>query len=534
MIAPRERRQCEWCQAALGERVPVVPARPDETIWVAVRCEFQCRSCGFFVPLDHLDIDGRVDCLRCGVEQVFDVDSWRVGLAAAHEVGDLAGPDPEGQFPNPHCSIAARNPQRAIGITATAAISAQAATTAGPDGVHHRSLRVAAAPGCPLCDSCSTPLTVVVAGRSARATCARCGEHASYELPERAPALYHNLIAALAPEHRTDAADAAEDVSAGGGAVSVRCPNCAGPIAVDGESHFECCDFCHTTVRIRDETLRKLIADPRPLPWWLLFRGPSQTRIELEKSAALADGKPRGKIEQAPVHVRGWRAAALRIALPVALLIAVGAIGFGDRIAAWAGRWDTGAIADGLSKPELPGVTPAPTPEATPPVEPVPAPTPAVSPVPSVSVPTTGCRCQLDGGETVELAVDARAAAGGILLSGRVEVDGQPPIDLPAADIVGPPRPAPGRRSRAQVGLACAGSDVVVAWGNRVIRFAIPQRSIAWSVALPRPAYGAVPAVPANGALSLRCRKLDLRGGKIKVPLGRSSARLRLDTGAAI
>src|SRR5688500_8082797 len=83
--------------------------------WAALRVHFQCRGCGLFSPLNSLDVDGEVDCLRCGMRQAFDPGAWTHALEHAHDVADLGGgPTPEGRCARRDVSIAHKNPYVAI------------------------------------------------------------------------------------------------------------------------------------------------------------------------------------------------------------------------------------------------------------------------------------------------------------------------------------------------------------------------------------------------------------------------------------
>ncbi len=515
-IAPRERKSCELCGAVFGSAPPSAPELGGEQFWVVIRCEFQCRSCGFHVPLNHLDVDGAVRCLRCGVEQVFDVDLWRSGLSAAHEVGDLAGPNPEGRFPNPSRSIAAENPHARIGVAMTCAVHHR---VSGQGGLDKASLRVTAAPGFPLCEACNTPLGVAVSGGSVRASCARCGTDARYETPAAGLALYHNLVAVLAPEHRVDAADAAEEEQ--GDALAVRCPNCRAPIPVDGNSYFASCDFCHTQVRIRDQTMRKLVSEPKPLPWWVLFRGASEKRIALEQRIALAGGKARGQIESVPLVAHSWRNRVLRALLPAAALLAVGMIGYGPEVERWVGRArERGIEIEGVGLGEMGGgasTSRSKVSSRSPSPSPSPSRTTSTSATTSTSTSTStlrgaGCSCRI-GGRTAQLVVQAEAAAEEWELKPKVLL-GSRAIELKVGEDTAPPRRV------AEPGLAaaisCADDDVLIAWGASLTRWSLSDGTPRWSARLP--ADLAVRQRRRADPLSLSCRKLSVRRGNVVVP----------------
>lgn len=517
-IAPNKLSACQVCGTEYGSAPPSAPELGNEMFWVQIRTEFQCSSCGYFVPLNYLDIDGSVLCVRCGVEQVFDVEAWNVALTASHEVGDLAGPNPEGRFPNPAHSIAASNQYRRIGIDAATATSKQSATSHRHGAVLHRSLIATAAPGFPLCDDCSSPLSVRLSGLQAHTTCAGCGTEAQYETPSAAHSMYHSLLAAVAPEHRTDAADAAENETADGMVLAIRCPNCDGPIEVDGESYFENCGFCHTPVRIREATMRKLVKDPRPLPWWLLYRGPSGKRIALEHHVALKEGTSRGNIEQPPIRESKWRQRIVSLVLPLGALLLVWALGVGERIAGWIDV-QVGSLTGQTASP---GTRSSPTPERQTPAEISKA---RVSS--STTVTSSECKCRI-GKSTAQLIVDGGAAGDGYQLSLRVNETGAGEITLALSESTAPPSTIAGREL--SLGLGCDRDRVYLAWSSRASAYSTGNGSKLWTATLRKPLRGK--RVSRGDHLGVRCRSLKVRGGKVRVPLqGKSTAKLRTSDG---
>src|ERR1700683_4713243 len=81
VVAPQSGTVCKSCSAPIVRLTP--PSASGGTYWVAAKCSFQCRSCSFAAPLDHLDVDGTVECMHCGTRQRFNVEGWREGLAFA-------------------------------------------------------------------------------------------------------------------------------------------------------------------------------------------------------------------------------------------------------------------------------------------------------------------------------------------------------------------------------------------------------------------------------------------------------------------
>lgn len=287
-VAPSHGDRCEICSATLplvAERL-TAPARGDGRFWVMVRAEFQCRHCGHLSPLNHLDADGSVACLRCGFEQAADPQAWKQGLAFCHEVGDLAG-SPEGRLPSVEVSIGSENPHKDLG-SMRASASFALHETVKHDGIEKsRNLRLEVSPGCPLCQSCHRPLEVEVTERgSLRSKCAGCGDAAMFQTTGEALRLHKPLWGALGDEHRTDRAAARLNAPAAGGAVSIQCPTCGGALEMTVKDHFVSCKFCRTPARIparlRSQVFREGVDKDR---WWLLFEGPSPTRQRLLSKA---------------------------------------------------------------------------------------------------------------------------------------------------------------------------------------------------------------------------------------------------------
>src|SRR6478672_2635820 len=164
IIAPRGLTSCARCGANFAAR-PMGAPRIDAGggYWVAVSCTFQCRSCGFAAPLDQLDVDGSVECAYCGLRQRFEPSTWSEALDFAHAVGDLAGPGPEGRYPDPGLWIGASNPFRDTGETASFSEFRQSGFEITEGLTIPKSLQIAAAPGFPVCLRCKVPVVVQVA-----------------------------------------------------------------------------------------------------------------------------------------------------------------------------------------------------------------------------------------------------------------------------------------------------------------------------------------------------------------------------------
>jgi hypothetical protein len=503
ILAPLERQDCKVCGAALSESRLAVPARDDAQYWVGVRCRFQCRSCGHLSPLDHLDMDGSVVCLHCGLSQVFDVGSWDEGLAHAHAAGDLAGPNPEGRHPNPRISIAGRNPFKNIGRSHTSAELAQSGMTIGDGMIQHQSLRVDAAPGHPLCEQCRRPLTIaLMSATRSTAKCIPCQRSVDHELPPQAPSAYPPLKAVIAEEQALGQRQAKVDQPVSGGAIGIRCPNCDAALTVTGTSQIVTCSFCHASARIPARTFHQLGHDnPEPLVWWMLFAGRSEKRAELERESSRPPSEddapplslPRGSSPVAePARARRvYRGptAAIAVVLPLAVAAAVGYIGFGDRIRAWSEsarkHVDDAAFVD-----------------------------------------LEGCSCSTD----VQLAIAVTEAGPRdrplMGLSYRLTA-GNRAVVLRAEHHTAPPSQTSERAMG--LGIACTGDTVVIAEGKAVTAWRTPTGEAAWTHMLDRPFERS--GSPPRTGLDVTCKKLLVKGDVVRVPIAGTDARIRVTDG---
>ena len=332
VIAPRSRRSCSLCEAPLDSRQPI-PTSADGSHWVAIRSFFQCRSCGHLSPLNHLDLDGSVQCHHCGLDQAFDVESWHDGLEHAHAVGDLAGPAPEGLHPHPRISIIGCNPMARVGVDLTLSEFALSGMASGDGMVLARSLKVEAGPGHPLCPACKVPLKVAVQGDQTATRCERCGKSAEYALPDRARALCEGVRGIMADDMRSDRPPVKAELS--GGVLALTCPGCGAGLQGADVGKTVSCTFCNTVSRVPDRlALRYMDRKPVPETWWLQFEGPSPARRALEDTSTLSDeAKKKAEVTQTPARdlprpIRFF----MTVVIPTVVMAAVGVFIFIDKI----------------------------------------------------------------------------------------------------------------------------------------------------------------------------------------------------------
>ncbi|MGO8998076.1 MAG: hypothetical protein ACLQVI_32555 [Polyangiaceae bacterium] len=291
VVCARESK-CSHCNRIHEGRPRDIPPRADDAYWVCIECTFKCRACGFDVPLNRLDMDGAVLCVRCGVEQAFEVARWRQALGHAQGVGDLFG-DRAAGIP------VEKNPFRTVGTSRTSA----KLTTDGANA-----LEITASPGHPPCETCRLPLDVEVtsAGRST-AVCKACGGPAAeYGLPAAAQKMMRGLMAIVAAEHRTDRAEVSVEET--GAAIAVKCPNCSAPLDVEKDSKLATCKFCKAIARIPDRTWARLSGSaPARESMWLLFRGSSPVRDALDDARERAEAEARRQREKEERHAETER-----------------------------------------------------------------------------------------------------------------------------------------------------------------------------------------------------------------------------------
>lgn len=293
IVAPAQGTACEGCGKPIAEVRVQVPSQAADMYWVAVKCGFTCNQCKFLAPLDGLDVDGAVDCAHCGLRQRFDVAAWKVALAFAHAVGDLAGPDPEGRTPHPAIWIGDENPHKEVGVTRTFVQPSAANEKAKTIEVNGQVIAITpaaaplggsvvdthAAPGHPVCKRCRVPLVATVTGPGAVTTrCPTCSEEARYSLVDSARHIHPGLVAAVADEHRSDR-PRAQPMPTQAGVVAIKCPGCGAPLQLQGSEKVQTCSYCKASCFVAGKNLARFHhRTPEPEVWWILFRGPSRER----------------------------------------------------------------------------------------------------------------------------------------------------------------------------------------------------------------------------------------------------------------
>lgn len=250
-VARKDREtKCQFCKADHTSQ-GLKPPRFDDELWVQIETSFQCRTCGFSVPLNHLEMTGAVVCGKCGAEQAFDVKYWHDAFDFAHSTADY-GPGNSGW-----------------------------GKTTFDTGNQFTILTVA---GHPLCETCHGLLSFTADNGNAQVSCGACKTAVSYIAPERAVKMTHGqLRAVISPEHRADHNEVKVDET--GAAVAIHCPQCEAPLDASQGTKFVHCKYCNTTSRIPDDVWFRVNGnEPKPIPIWLAFSGMCpERRLEIKK-----------------------------------------------------------------------------------------------------------------------------------------------------------------------------------------------------------------------------------------------------------
>ena len=350
IIAPFARPECGVCKTPFGPTPPVAAGRVGSVLFACIHgCEFKCTACGMPSPLASVELGGQVECMRCGLVQAFDVAQWTDALGHAHDVADLAGPNPEGQNPVPGRPITGKSVHGRIGTEFTSSTKTQNGMIMDARGTRHHTLKTTVSPGHPLCTACRVPLDVVLEGASTRTRCPRCNDGATYGLPAGAGSTFAALRGVIAGEHRTDR-PVARTTRGQSGALGVACPQCGAALAA-GEGEMVKCTYCGTVARVPGRLARRQIAGepPKVDPFWVLLDGLSPGRKKLLRGKAEDDDDDDDDDLHAPAPPNGLPAwahphppqagygaaqrprsiAGLVIGISVAVVLLLGALGVG-------------------------------------------------------------------------------------------------------------------------------------------------------------------------------------------------------------
>ena len=210
--------------------------------WVAIRCHFRCASCRQLSPLNHLDFDGTVECLRCGAEEPFDIGQWVTALDHARHVADAA----------------------------TAQEVSHGSDEIRPHALKRRTLVTRSVGGEPPCPGCAAPLRIERATAGwLRVACTSCDWSGEFVVPRGVRQTVPSLAGVIAAAHAKDARPAT--VEGSGGASIVRCPYCGAPIEHEARATIARCAHCRVTVRMPNAALRARGSELEPERWWLYF-----------------------------------------------------------------------------------------------------------------------------------------------------------------------------------------------------------------------------------------------------------------------
>jgi DNA-directed RNA polymerase subunit RPC12/RpoP len=261
---PTRYKVCRVCRDEPAEPVPVV-RRVDDAYWGHVAFEWACAGCTRRVPLSSLADDGRAVCPTCGHTQDLPALLWRTALRHAHAVADMAGPDPEGGAVG-RPPIAALNPFKEVGIERADAPGERVRPT------DDMPTNLVAGPGHPIC-ACGD--LIEPQWRGGAHTCS-CATSYSGELPALVRrAMPRGLVALIFDRSR-----AARGIAV----ISLECPRCHAPLNAPVGVRRVTCKYCGASAAIVDTGVTPPSRFPMPR-LWILFRGPSGARTDLEAKA---------------------------------------------------------------------------------------------------------------------------------------------------------------------------------------------------------------------------------------------------------
>ena len=550
VIAPMGRSECVVCHADI-RNAPTVQARDDDNYWVCiVECDFSCRGCGMRSPLDGLDLDGTVECRRCGMQQAFETDQWKEVLIFAQDVADCAGPPGRlGKEP------IADNPYFEIGIKHTYGEKTLTGMVIDGEGMKPRTLRLRATPGVPLCEKCHVPLDVVVdtTEYKTQTTCPRCHDRAVYDTPEDAFDQNADIAAVLGDDHRCDREPVRVQASPGGAAVAVSCPKCNASLPVTDGTSLINCGYCGTPCRIPSRLMAKLShGAPTPKRWWILFDDDSYQRLGIDPDADESDDDDDDhdhdddrmarvrEAQAAEARARAEQAAPKPSNGPMligALLGGVAVLALAGVILSFALRRAAAPVAEAKEQAQPTAKAKKPTADDEEAAE---AKAAATKIDRSKFKDLQGCTCK-SGKDTRQLAVRIDVSGMGMTvgeddgmvanfdLSWLLDSGGQ--YFLAHDEGAGaPPRKVKGRALG--VGVACSGDVVAIISKDHVTGWSMKDKKMLWDEKLDAD-YSLV-ATPSKTALGIQCASVPVNNNVLRVPLAKGKFQaINVTNGAA-
>ncbi len=210
--------------------------------WARVQCHFRCKNCQRRSPLNHMDLDGSVECLRCGEANPFEAWPWLDAIDHARTRAQSGDTEP----------VARGN------------------DAFRPHRIKQCTLVIRAAAGQPTCPECSEPLELrrCAVGMLVVA-CKTCDIESKYVLPSLIRASKPELGGVIAAAHARDAGEA-KIAQSPQGVQSVECPKCGAPLLHPPSSVVVRCGYCRVTLRVPSRGLATE-GDLEPEVWWLYF-----------------------------------------------------------------------------------------------------------------------------------------------------------------------------------------------------------------------------------------------------------------------
>ena len=212
-------------------------------MWAKVMCHFRCEGCQRRSPLNHLDTDGEVSCLRCGERNDFDAGQWLDAIDHAEACARKGGGE-----------LRAHGEDRLV-----------------PHRIRQKTLVTRATGGHPTCRRCAAALTVVrcKVGMLVVA-CSACDREWKYVLPRGTRASRPQLGGVIAAAHRRGETTAR--VVEGEGSLAVECAQCGAAVSTPDSQVVVGCDYCGISLSIPANALPP-DRDLEPEAWWLYFPG---------------------------------------------------------------------------------------------------------------------------------------------------------------------------------------------------------------------------------------------------------------------